>query len=142
MIRAAISEDANEIATLFFRSMPAPWRASAVEDAIHSPTSVVWLWEENGKILGALILQVCLDEAEILTIATAKEARRRGIGRSLIAYALKEIGREVSVFLEVRSENKAAIAFYKTLGFSVYGMRKRYYRDPPDDALLMKFGKF
>lgn len=142
MIRAARLDDAEKIANLFLRSMPAPWSVSSVKDAIHSPSTVTWLWEENDSILGALILQVCLDEAEILVIATATEARRRGIGRNLISYALKELGRSLSVFLEVRSQNLSAIAFYKALGFSVYGMRKGYYREPPDDALLMKFRNF
>ncbi len=139
MIRAAHTGDVTAIANLFYDSMPSPWKAAAVEDALHSPTSVVWLWEEENTILGALILQICMDEAEILTVATAKNARRRGIGRALIAYAIREIGREVSVFLEVRARNAGAIAFYEALGFSVYGTRKRYYRDPPDDALLMHF---
>ncbi len=138
MIRAACMEDAAGIADLFYESMPSPWKTDDVTSALRSPASVVWIWEENDKILGALILQTCMDEAEILTVATAEQARRRGIGRSLITYALQEIGREVSVFLEVRTQNTGAIAFYEALGFETYGMRKRYYHNPPDDALLMK----
>ncbi len=142
MIRAARSSDTARIATLFFESMPAPWTESAIDAALRSPTSVIWVWEEDGMLCGALILQVCMDEAEILTIATAQKMRRRGIARSLVEYALREIGREVSVFLEVRSQNRGAQAFYTALGFLPYGVRKRYYREPVDDAVLMKFGKF
>ncbi len=142
MIRAATMQDASAIADLFYASMPSPWKTSDIEDALRSPTMVVWIWEEADEIRGALLLQVCMDEAEILSVATAKSARRRGIGRSLIEYALREIGREVSVFLEVRAKNSGAIAFYEAIGFSVIGMRKKYYKDPADDALLMKFGKF
>ena len=142
MIRAAVLEDASAIANLFFLSMPSPWKTSDIEDALHSPTMVAWVWEEAREIKGAILLQICMDEAEILSIATAKNARRQGIGRTLIEYALREMGREVSVFLEVRSKNSGAIAFYEALGFSPIGMRKKYYKDPSDDALLMKFGKF
>ncbi len=142
MIRAARREDAGAIAALFYESMPSPWKKSDVEDALSSPTMVVWVWEEGEAILGALILQVCMDEAEILSIATAPAARRRGIARALFSYALRELGRDVSVFLEVRAKNETAISFYTTIGFSVIGMRKKYYQNPSDDALLMKFGIF
>lgn len=141
MIRAALSSDVAQIASLFFESMPAAWTENSISAALHSPTSVIWVWEEADVICGALILQICMDEAEILTIATAPHMRRRGIGRGLIAYALREIGREVSVFLEVRAQNHGAQAFYSALGFLPYGVRKRYYREPVDDAILMKFGK-
>ena len=142
MIRAATKADAGGIAALFYESMPSPWKKSDIEDALSSPTMVVWVWEEEDAILGALILQVCMDEAEILSIATAPAARRRGIGRALFSYALRELGRAVSVFLEVRAKNQNAISFYTALGFSVIGMRKKYYQNPSDDALLMKFGNF
>ncbi len=141
MIRAATKEDVLKIADLFYESMPSPWKASDIEDALSSPSMVVWVFEENREIKGALLLQTCLDEAEILSIATAPSSRRRGIGRALLSYALQEIGHDAAVFLEVRSKNEGAIAFYKTFGFSVVGLRRRYYTNPSDDALLMKFGK-
>ncbi len=142
MIRAATLQDVPAIADLFYESMPSPWTRADIEGALRLPTMVVWVWTEAGCIQGALLLQRCMDEAEILSIATAPKLRRRGIGRALLTYALTEIGRETSVFLEVRSQNLSAIAFYKALGFREIGMRKKYYRDPPDDALVMKFGKF
>lgn len=141
MIRAATKEDVLKIADLFYESMPSPWKAADIEDALSSPSMVVWVFEEDAEIQGALLLQTCLDEAEILSIATAPASRRRGIGRMLLSYALKELGANTGVFLEVRSKNEGAIAFYKTFGFSVIGLRKRYYTNPADDALLMKFGK-
>ncbi len=142
MIRAATLQDAPAISTLFFESMPSPWKQEDIEAALRLPTMAAWLWEEEGTLLGTILLQLCMDEAEILSIATAPCARRKGIGKSLLSYALKEAGRDVSVFLEVRSKNESAISFYQDFGFSVIGMRKNYYKNPADDALLMKFGKF
>lgn len=141
MIRAATSGDVPRIAALLYRNMPHPWTEDAVRAALSSPTSVIWVREEDGILSGALVLQVCLDEAEILTIATEKNLRRRGIGRSLIEHALREVG-PAAVFLEVRAENTGAQAFYEALGFTPYGVRRRYYRDPVDDAILMKFVNF
>ncbi len=142
MIRAAALRDAPAIGALFFESMPSPWKQEDIEAALRLPTMTAWVWEEEGTLLGAILIQLCIDEAEILSIATAPNARRRGIGKGLLSYALKEAGRDVSVFLEVRAKNSGAIAFYQDFGFSVIGMRKNYYKNPADDALLMKFGKF
>lgn len=141
MIRAATLQDAPFIADLFYQSMPSPWKTADIEDALRSPSMVVWLLEEEGKIMSALLMQICMDEAEILSVATDPGARRKGYARSLIQYALREIGYEVSIFLEVRSKNSGAISFYESLGFYTIGMRKGYYTSPRDDALLMKFGK-
>ncbi len=141
MIRAATKEDVLKIADLFYESMPSPWKAADIEDALSSPSMVVWVFEEDAEIKGALLLQSCMDEAEILSIATAPAARRRGIGRALLSYAVREFERVADIFLEVRSKNKGAIRFYEALGFSVIGLRAAYYKNPKDDALLMKFGK-
>ncbi|MBE7062298.1 MAG: ribosomal-protein-alanine N-acetyltransferase [Ruminococcaceae bacterium] len=141
MIRAATTGDAPRIAALLHRNMPHPWTEDAVRAALSSPTSVLWVREDDAMLSGVLILQLCLDEAEILTIATEKARRRQGIGRSLMEYALREVG-PATVFLEVRAENTGAKAFYEALGFTPYGLRKRYYRDPVDDAILMKFVNF
>lgn len=141
MIRAAQKQDVPAIADLFYLSMPSPWKTSDIEDALRSPSMVVWVLEEENIIQSALLMQICMDEAEILSVATHPDARRKGYARELISYALREIGYEVSVFLEVRSKNSGAIAFYESLGFNIIGMRKGYYTSPKDDALLMKFGK-
>ncbi len=141
MIRAATMLDASAIADLFYASMPSPWKKADIEGALSSPSMVTWVLEEDGRIQCAIILQVCLDEAEILSIATAPSARRAGFGKKLLTYALRELGSEVHVFLEVRAKNTGAISFYEAMGFAPFGMRKGYYKAPPDDAVLMKLAK-
>jgi ribosomal-protein-alanine N-acetyltransferase len=78
--------------------------------------------------------------AELESVAVAETARRAGVGRALsegvIAWC-REVG-AAGVGLEVRSANSAAIALYHGMGFVEVGWRKRYYRDPEDDAVLMQ----
>lgn len=89
--------------------------------------------EKEGRIEGVAVWQELPGgEAELLNLAVRPEARRRGVGRALLALLA---GRKV--WLEVRASNAAAIRFYESQGFRVCGRRKGYYRDPEEDAVLM-----
>ena len=80
------------------------------------------------------------DEGEIANLAVAPSARRHGIGAALLDASLGEARRRgvKQVYLEVRESNAAARALYERRGFSVVGRRKRYYRHPDEDALLLR----
>lgn len=90
-----------------------------------------------GKVVGTGIDAV----AELESVAVAKEARHRGVGRALceevIAWGRSEGA--INVELEVRSANAPALALYRGMGFVEVGVRKGYYHSPPDDAVLMNF---
>lgn len=88
---------------------------------------------------GAVASREAAGEAEILNLAVGADWRRRGIGRQLMETALEgAMVRGVHrVFLEVRESNTGARAFYSQLGFVQDGRRPNYYRDPPEDALLL-----
>lgn len=93
----------------------------------------VYIAEQDGRIEGVAVWQELPGgEAELLNLAVRPEARRRGVGRALLALLA---GRKV--WLEVRASNEAAIRFYQSQGFRVYGRRKSYYRNPEEDAVLM-----
>jgi ribosomal-protein-alanine acetyltransferase len=90
--------------------------------------------EKNGGIAGFMVSRsVGPDEAEILNLAVAPEARRSGVGTALI-----ETLEALEVFLEVRESNTAAQSLYRKLGFRVAGRRGDYYDDPPEAALVMR----
>jgi len=76
---------------------------------------------------------------EIESVAVATRARRAGVGRALCEAVLEWCRKEgaQAIELEVRSASEAAIALYRQLGFEAVGMRRSYYRDPVDDAILM-----
>ena len=99
--------------------------------------------DEDGSIVAYVLGRIIAPEGEIYRIAVDEHHRRRGIGYRLLSFALKtERGRGLeSTFLEVRSKNEAAIALYRAYGFEDIGIRKNYYKNPTDDAIVMVLGK-
>jgi [ribosomal protein S18]-alanine N-acetyltransferase len=89
---------------------------------------------------GFLSARVSAGELHINNIGVHLGARRRGVGRALMDVAVSEALRQGArtAFLEVRAGNVAAQSLYRRYGFAVVGRRRLYYRDPPEDALLMK----
>ena len=91
------------------------------------------------SLLGVFSGEVVVDELQIDNLAVAEQWRRQGVGRTLLKSALSRasvLGASVAT-LEVRSANATARAFYEKEGFIPVGLRRRYYANPPDDALLL-----
>jgi ribosomal protein S18 acetylase RimI-like enzyme len=91
------------------------------------------------RVIGVFSGDVIVDELQIDNLAVSERWRRRGIGRMLLRSALSmaaSLGAR-TVALEVRSANASARAFYENEEFTPVGLRKQYYADPPDDALLL-----
>ena len=98
-----------------------------------------WVALQADRVVGFLVLRrPAPDELEILNLAVDPAFRRQGVGAELVRRSLAD--HRGYVFLEVRSRNGAAEAFYRGLGFEEAGRRPDYYRDPPDDALVMALG--
>ncbi len=89
---------------------------------------------------GMVLARVAADEAEILTVAVLPEARRQGLGRSLLEAAAEQaVARgAVALFLEVSTANGPAQALYATCGFVPVGRRRRYYPDGADALVLRR----
>jgi len=90
-------------------------------------------------IIGLVSGEVVVDELQIDNLAVAELWRRQGIGGALLKSALSQasgLGARAAT-LEVRSTNATARGFYEKEGFTPVGLRRRYYADPPDDALLL-----
>lgn len=108
---------------------------------VSKPWSRIWTARAHAGAppLGFLIGWHVADELHILSVAVTPEARRRGIGRTLMNQAL-DYGRSKAVrlvLLEVRRSNRAAIKLYRTLSFSAMGVRPAYYADTGEDAVEM-----
>ena len=117
---------------------PPPWSAADFAGFIADPLAFLLVEGDAGFILGRAIA----GEAELLTLAVAPEARRRGLGRKLLARfqyqaSLRSAER---AFLEVSAENAPAIALYESAGFTRVGLRRGYYQAPSGqriDALVL-----
>lgn len=128
------------LATLHARAFvtPAPWEAASFAGFLTDPLAFLLEEADAGFLLG----RAAAGEAELLTIAVAPEARRRGLGRKLVARFLyqAQLRGADRAFLEVASDNPAAIALYDSSGFQRAGLRRGYYLSPRGqriDALIM-----
>ena len=106
------------------------------------PGRVALVIQEESGLQGFVIARVQGEEWEIENIAIAGPARRRGLGTRLLGELL-DLARAqgaAAVFLEVRESNQAARALYEKWAFLESGHRRRYYRDPEEDAILYRLG--
>lgn len=116
-----------------------PWSETSVASELDNELSTWLVAEEEGLVLGYVGSQTVLDETDMMNIAVHPDYRRRGIAASLIAalvFSLKVRGSR-SLKLEVRTSNHPAIALYEGMGFVRLGLRKNYYRNPKEDALIL-----
>ena len=93
----------------------------------------------GGELCGLLAATSLMGRTELEAVLVARSARRQGIGRALVVAWLSWAQGEgaTEAMLEMRPSNIAALALYRCLGFAVQGRRPAYYREPPEDALLM-----
>ncbi len=102
------------------------------------PRETTWIAEVAGEVAGFIAVRaVAADEHEVLNLAVAVEWRRQGVARRLLEHAMRVLPGEW--FLEVRESNGAARKLYEGMGFEAVGRRRAYYRDPEEDALILKY---
>lgn len=118
---------------------PHPWSKKSIWGDLVSPQTNCYGAEQDGKMVGYCSLSVIADEGTILHLAVLPEFRRQGIGRTLAAHAVFQAKlKGVSyVLLEVRVTNAPARRLYESLDFKKLEIRKRYYQDDGEDALVM-----
>lgn len=117
-----------------------PWSEKSIASELDNELALWLVAEEDGKVLGYVGSQTVMDESDMMNIAVCPDCRRRGIGALLLTeliLALKNRGsRKLS--LEVRASNAPAIALYERYGFQQVGLRKQYYRNPKEDAYILR----
>ena len=116
-----------------------PWSEASITSELENPLSLWLIAEEDGAVCGYVGSQTVLDETDMMNIAVRPDCRRKGIAAALIAELvsrLKARGSRV-LRLEVRESNFSAIALYEALGFTQLGLRKNYYRNPKENALIL-----
>lgn len=139
VIRKMTEDDLPLIAELEKKCFTENWSYHILEAGLHSPYDVFFVLEQMGKVLGYANLRILAGEGEIERIAVLPEYRRQGAGRKLMD-AMVDHARKHQVYaiaLEVRSGNAAARNLYESYGFAGEAVRKGYYRNPPEDAIIM-----
>jgi ribosomal-protein-alanine N-acetyltransferase len=133
--------DLEEILAIENDSFPTPWTPALFRSEMANPISrmVIGRSAEGGEVLGYAVFWRVVDEIHLHNIAVRRDLRRGGIASTL----LKEVVRRCRpegvrwVTLEVRRSNIAAQKLYERFGFAVGGVRRGYYNDTGEDALIM-----
>ena len=134
--------DLDQLMLIEDYSFPTPWKRSMYEhDLTKNEHSRFFVIKHVGteELAGYVGSWFIADEAHIGTIATKNEYRGRRLAEQLVAYtALQALNEGLAyIILEVRINNKPAISLYERLGFERVGLRKGYYSDTGEDAILM-----
>ena len=129
-----------QIALLEQECFADPWSQQSIASELHNPLSLWLVAQEGQTLLGYVGSQTCQDETDMMNIAVSPASRRQGVARALIealVSALRERGSK-QLTLEVRASNGPARQLYESLGFLQVGLRKNYYRNPKEDALILR----
>lgn len=119
------------------RSFRSPWSVGMFALELSKEDTIGLAAVEDSRTIGYLVLSRFDRAWHLMNVAVASEHRRRGIASLLICAAFERTGPGEPVTLEVRPTNRSAIELYRGLGFRSYGLRKGYYPDNGEDALIM-----
>ena len=128
-----------QVAALEKQCFSDPWSENSVGPELEDPLSLWLIAEGDGAVCGYIGSQTVLDETDMMNIAVRPDCRRKGIAAALIAELVSRLKARGSriLRLEVRESNLPAIALYKAMGFTQLGLRKNYYRNPKENALIL-----
>ena len=140
IIENMTADRVSQVAELEKLCFSDPWSENSVASELMNPLSY-WLVALDGdRLLGYVGSQTVVGETDMMNIAVHPEYRRRGVAEKLILALVEGLkGMESHCLtLEVRASNVPAIALYEKLGFAQVGLRKNYYRNPMEDALILR----
>ena len=139
MIRWMLKDDLDAVAELEQLSFSIPWSYENLEQGLSNGLDQYLVWEENGMAAGYINFRILAGEREIERVAVHPLLRGRGFGRKLmeamVEYASGQGVRDIT--LDVRVNNQTAINLYESCGFVKEAIRKDYYREPTEDAIIM-----
>ena len=137
MIKKLTSNDINYIEQIFNLEkeifINSAFNKGYIETLIKGDNSFIYIYLIEDKICGYLMVLDSIDVYEILAIATVEEYRNKGIAQELLDKIKTK-----DIFLEVRESNQVAINFYKKNKFNQISIRKNYYSEPNENAIIMK----
>ena len=137
MIKKLTSDDIDYIEQIFnlekeiFKN--SAFNKSYMETLIKGDNSFIYTYIIDNKVCGYLMVLDSIDIYEILAIATIEKYRNKGIAQELLDKIKTK-----DIFLEVRESNQVAINFYKKNKFKEISVRKNYYSEPTENAIIMK----
>ena len=141
MIIAKMNEaHVAEVAVLEALCFSDPWSEKSVASELTNPLSLWLVALEGENVIGYVGSQTVMGWTDMMNVAVHPDHRRRGVGKALIEELIRQLQAQGSenLTLEVRASNENARALYALLGFAEVGRRKNYYRNPKEDALILR----
>nr|MBF0220955.1 ribosomal protein S18-alanine N-acetyltransferase [Desulfobulbaceae bacterium] len=124
------------------KQLDSPWSEGQIADelTLAHGWQFVAINPISEKVFGFIIGSICIDEAEIRKFAIASQERRKGYGRILLAHCLIFLDNQFTrvCFLELRESNTAALQLYTFFDFQKIGLRKNYYSNPCENAIILQ----
>ncbi len=140
LVRPLRREDLPAVQALNAAAFPNPWSARSLEERFGDDMATFLVAESDGRLAGFVLAFTVLGEMDLQLLAVAGGERRKGIGRMLVQALIDSAARQGTtvIHLEVRRGNDAARSLYAAAGFEEVGLRRDYYRDPFEDAVLYR----
>ncbi len=138
-LRPMRREDVSQVMEIEVECFPTPWHASAYYTELANRSACYVVASNNSQIVGYAGMWIIMDEAHITTLGVAPERRRLKIGEQLLVALLDEALRRGArrATLEVRQRNTAAQSLYRKYGFAAAAIRRAYYTDNRENAVVM-----
>ena len=117
-----------------------PWSEKSIASELTNPLSLWLVAVEDDRVAGYVGSQSVMGESDMMNVAVHPDFRRRGVAEKLVLELVATLAKQDNhcLTLEVRSSNVSAISLYEKLGFAQIGLRKNYYRNPKEDALILR----
>ncbi len=136
-IRRLAYADLPQVIAIERRAFPTPWSLAMFVLELSKSSGVCLAATVEGRVTGYVVCSRYADVWHVMNVAVDPDHRRRGLGRALLEHLLGEVGEDAALTLEVRRTNTPAMRLYERLGFRPAGIRRRYYQDNGEDALVM-----
>ena len=136
-IRRLTYSDLPGVLSIERRSFDTPWSLAMFVLELSKPSGISLAAADGRGLAGYLICSRYADVWHLMNVAVDPERRRRGIATRMLERLIEEAGDDERYTLEVRPSNRGAIRMYERFGFRSAGLRRRYYHDNNEDALIM-----
>lgn len=139
ILREMLVDDLEQVMEIENDLFAVPWTKEGYFTFLTREDAMFLVVEEKGRILGYCGLLMVLDEGDVTNVAVCRDRQREGIGHFLMDSLIRLSAERgiTTIHLEVRESNATAIRLYERMGFAKDGIRKNYYTDPVEHAVLM-----
>jgi ribosomal-protein-alanine N-acetyltransferase len=136
-IRRLTYADLPQVVAIERRAFTTPWSLAMFVLELSKPSGVCLAAEADGELVGYLVCSRYDTIWHVMNVAVEPDRLRRGVASALLGALVERIGDDAQLTLEVRKSNHGALALYERFGFRAAGIRRRYYADNGEDAVIM-----